>query len=102
MNTKEIHDNLLSLFLRGLGVWLLYLATGWFLRFWDTLWAHVTGGYIDWYASFFWTFPRRCLFHPGRSAIPEMGDVPQGRDRLDFPYPDLFLGAKCALVSDAS
>jgi hypothetical protein len=52
MNTKEIHDNLLSLFLRGLGVWLLYLATGWFLRFWDTLWAHVTGGYIDWYALF--------------------------------------------------
>jgi hypothetical protein len=26
MTAKEIHDNLLSLFVRGLGVWLLYLA----------------------------------------------------------------------------
>ena len=57
MTAKEIHDNLLSLFIRGLGVWLLYLAlsTENFISFWDTLYRHFTPGAdttVDWEALF--------------------------------------------------
>ena len=58
MTAKEIHDHLLSLFIRGLGVWLLYIALSSesIFPFLDSLYRHFTigaGSDVEWEDLFF-------------------------------------------------